>query len=192
MDSLRSTIERVALAGHREIHGDFYRHATAGRDAFTGGLNGRWGANFPVIYLGRPVESSIIEAYRHLVEDAGVPPEHIKGRMLYTVPIKVTRVLDLTDAQIARQVGLSAVDLASAVGDYESCQRVAAAAHQLKLHGVLAPAAEGDGHTLALFRDRLALAELPIPREETLWERLPADPRRGGADVIPFGRRSVD
>lgn len=189
MESLRSTIERVASIRHRDVRGDYFRHANPGRDAFAGGFHGRWGANFPVIYLGRPVESSIIEAYRHLVEDAGVPPEHIKGRVLYTVPINVTRVLDLTAEGAAAEVGLVAADLTSPVGEYAACQRVAAAAHQLKYHGILASAAEGDGQTLALFRDRLTLSELPISSGETIWDQLPADPRREGGEVMQFRRR---
>lgn len=192
MTSLRSTIERVALAQVRDVRGDFYRHAAPGRDAFVGGVHGRWGANFPVIYLARPVESSIIEAYRHLVEDSGVPAEHVKPRVLYTVPITVSRVLDLTIPEAAHGVGLETANLTSAVGDYEACQRVAAPAHQLKLHGILAPAAEGEGVTLALFRDRLALTELPVPREQVTWERLPADPRHRGGDIIEFRRRTTD
>lgn len=189
MDSLRSTIERVASIRHSEIRGEFYRHASPGRDAFAGGFHGRWGANFPVIYLGRPVDSSIIEAYRHLVEDAGVPPEHVKRRVLYTVPVAVARVLDLTGDGAAAAVGLLEADLRSPVGEYAACQRVAAAAHQLKYHGILAPAAEGDGQTLALFRDRLTLSELPIASVETVWDQLPADPRRGGGRLVQFPRR---
>ncbi len=55
---------------------------------------------------------------------------------------------------------------------------MAAAAHQLELHGVLAPAATGLGQTLALFRERVTMAEMPVIEQETTWEALPADPRK--------------
>src|SRR5664279_3255554 len=50
----RSTVERVAGVRPVAVEGIFYRHAAVNRDAFAGGLHGRWGAHFPVIYLGRP------------------------------------------------------------------------------------------------------------------------------------------
>lgn len=177
MTSMRSITERVASAGHIDVQGTFYRHAAPGRDAFAGGLKGRWGAAFPVIYLGRPEAGIVIEAYRHLVEDAGVPAARVQSRIVYTIPIIATRILDLTDEEVQLKVGLTPTDLASAVGNYGTCQSVAAAAHQLRLHGILAPAAHGRGQTLALFRERLPVAELPVPAKHQMWEQLPPDPR---------------
>lgn len=177
MPSMRSITEKVAAAGHIDIRETFFRHAAPGRDAFVGGLKGRWGANFPVIYLGQPQSGVVIEAYRHLVEDAGVPAERVRSRVAYTVPVNATKILDLTSRETLSTVGLDETDLNSEVGDYEACQAVAAAAHQLRLHGILAPAAHGRGTTLALFRERLPVAELPVPSSHELWEHLPADPR---------------
>lgn len=62
------------------------------------------------------------------------------------------------------------------VGDYEPCWRVARAAHQLGLHGILAPAATGFGETLAVFEEHLMPEELPRLVDEEIWEALPADP----------------
>ena len=64
------------------------------------------------------------------------------------------------------------------VDDYAACQRVAAAAHQLELHAVLAPSATGLGETLALFRERITLREMPVVQAEETWNTLPADPRQ--------------
>ncbi|AGW41426.1 biotin acetyl-CoA-carboxylase synthetase [Leifsonia xyli subsp. cynodontis DSM 46306] len=178
MDSLRSVLERVASAKTVEIRDAFYRHAAPNRDAFTGGTDDRWGANFRVIYLARPESGTVIEAYRHLVEDQGIPAANIRPRILYTVPVKVTRVLDLTDDKTAATVGLTTADLHSTVGEYDACQAVAAAAHQLNRHGILAPAAEGAGATLALFTERLSIDERPVPTAQTLWASLPSDPRQ--------------
>jgi hypothetical protein len=67
--------------------------------------------------------------------------------------------------------------MTSDVGDYAPCHRVAQAAHQLELHGILAPAATGVGETLALFERRLPAEEQPELIEVTTWDGLPADPR---------------
>ena len=178
MTSMRSTIEGIASLGTIDVRDTFFRHAAPNRDAFAGGTMGRWGASFPVIYLGRPEAGVVIEAYRHLVEDAGVPREHVRPRILYTVPVVVTKILDLTERSARRHLDLEDADLASEVGDYDECQRVAAAAHQLRLHGILAPAAHEHGTTLALFRERLPVEELPVPSGQAVWEQLPEDPRR--------------
>ncbi len=179
MNSLQPTLtERISAAGFISVEGVFFRHAAPGRDAFAGGQLGRWGETFPVVYLGQPHDSIVVEAYRHLVEDTGIPASSVKPRIAYTVPVSVTRILDLTNSSGMEAVGLNASDLQSEVGAYATCQAVAAAAHQLRLHGILAPAATGLGQTLALFRQNLPAAELPVPSAQTQWDQLPADPRR--------------
>ena len=174
----RSIAERIAAVPPISVHGTFYRHAAVNRDAFAGGDQGRWGETFPVIYLGRPPASVTAEAYRHLVEAYGIPVELVQPRRFYTVTVDVDAVLDLTNAHNLAAVGLSAADLRSEVDDYAACQRVAAAAHQLELHAVLAPSATGLGETLALFRERITLREMPVVRTEETWNTLPADPRQ--------------
>lgn len=173
----RSTAERVAAVAPVRIDGTFYRHAAPNRDAFAGGDLGRWGENFPVIYLGRPVDTVTVEAYRHLVENDGIPADQVQPRRLYTVTVAVEHVLDLSVPAALDAVGLTEDDLRSPVDDYEACQRVAAAAHQLELHGILAPSATGIGQTLAIFRERVSMAEMPVVVHETTWESLPLDPR---------------
>lgn len=61
----------------------------------------------------------------------------------------MTEVLDLRTEDAQRRVGLARDDLVSPVGAQDSCQRVGRVAHQLGLHGVIAPAATGLGETLA-------------------------------------------
>lgn len=173
----RSTIERVASVSLSRVDGVFYRHAAPNRDAFAGGLHGRWGARFPVIYLGRPEAGPIVEAYRHLVEATGVPAHAVQPRVLYTTRVAAQEILDLTPPANLERVGLTMDDVRTEVDDYQRCQEVAAAAHQLGCHGVLAPAAHGLGETLALFRERVSHRELPVVERQITWARLPADPR---------------
>jgi RES domain-containing protein len=173
----KSLVERVAALPRTRVAGTFYRHAALGRDAFAGGVLGRWGRNFPVIYLGRPDDSVVVEAYRHLVEPYGIDPSFVQPRVLYTSTVTVDAVLDLTVPESLAAVGLEEHHLRSAVDDYGRCQDVARVAHQLELHGVLAPAATGLGQTLALFAQRISAAERPVVVSEETWAKLPRDPR---------------
>ena len=119
----------------------------------------------------------IAEAYRHLVEEAGVPAEHVRPRTLYTVEVRLDAVLDLTSPENLAAVGLTDADLMELVGDYVACQAVAAVAHALARHAILAPAATGIGETLAVFREHIDLPEQPAVLGEAVWNRLPPDPR---------------
>lgn len=147
---------------------------------------------FPVLYLGRPTDSVVVEAYRHLVDpvDADDPSErellldNLVPRVLITCTVAVTGLLDLRSAGARAHVGLTQQDLLSPTYDrdaYQRCQHVAQVAHQLGRHGILAPAATGLGETLALFTDRLPSGEKPVPSaDDEPWGRLPADPRLKG------------
>ncbi|MHB8796549.1 MAG: RES family NAD+ phosphorylase [Candidatus Nanopelagicales bacterium] len=160
--------------------GQFFRHAAVNRAAFTGSPGGRWGTDhFSVIYLGRPVQGVVAEAYRQLIDNnPGMTPAMVRPRILYTVSVNVDRILDLTIPQSLADVGLTMGDLTTDPHEYGKCQEVAAAAHQLGLKGVLAPAAHGLGETLALFAVRLSSGDRPLIEAEALWQHLPADPRR--------------
>lgn len=176
MNRERTLAERVSSIEGVGVGGTFLRHAAPGRDALAGGFGGRWGAELSVIYVGRPYDSCVEEAYRHLVDETGVPAEYVKARTLYTVEVKARNILDLRDAKALDRVGLTEDDLYSDVGDYEACQRVASAAHQLEFHGIYAPAATKLGDTLALFKRRVQAAERPVIVEETAWAKLPDRP----------------
>ena len=131
-----------------------------------------------VVYLGRPRDSVVVEAYRHLVEETGVPRERVRPRVFYTAQVNVQRVLDLTVAENRDAVGLNDADLRTDIDDYAACQAVAEAAHHLEVHGILATSASGLGQTLAIFRSLVMATELPVVTSQELWPSLPADPRR--------------
>lgn len=163
----------IAIEGTFERHESFHARTLVGSDS-----GGRWGppGAYPVLYLGRPTASIIVEAYRHLVDDIeGMRPEFVAPRRLVICQVAVSQVLDLRDHENLSRVGLSPEDLE---GPHGPCQQVGQAAHQLGLHGILAPAATGLGETLALFERHLDSGELPVLLREERWEHLPADPRR--------------
>jgi len=178
----RSLAIAVARASTVTIEGAFQRHASLRFRTLTGSAaGGRWGPQgaFPVFYLARPTASVIVEAYRHLVEPIeGMKPEMVAPRRLLTCEVRVTTILDLRTPENQATVGLAPEDLTSGVGDYATCHRVGQAAHQLGLHGIIAPAATGLGETLALFERHLPAEEQPVLLEEERWEQLPADPRK--------------
>jgi RES domain-containing protein len=177
----RSIAVAVSSATTTTVAGIFQRHASPKQRPLSGSASGgRWGAEntYPVLYLARPTDSVTVEAYRHLVEPTdGMRPELVEPRRLVTCEVKVTNVLDLRDASNRESVGLSILDMTSDVGDYAPCHRVAQAAHQLELHGILAPAATGVGETLAIFERRLPANEQPDLIDVATWSGLPADPR---------------
>ena len=168
----------VAGAEISEVSGTFYRHAFPGSKGLQGSEGGgRWGRPraYPVLYLGRPTESVVVEAYRHLVDDVeGMTGDLVGPRKFFTCRVNVTRILDLRRTGSRERLKITLEDLA---GEPEPCQRIGQTAHQLALHGVIAPAATGLGETLALFERHLPASEVPEIAHETMWERLPPDPR---------------
>jgi hypothetical protein len=181
---------RVASIPVTTVTGVWLRHAFAAypERALDGRVyDGRWGTKpgFPVLYLGRPVESVVIEAYRHLVDPVEDPDllAQIHPRILVTAQVNVTNVLDLRTAGARATAGLTLGDLRSGVDDYARCQELSQVAHQLRRHGILAPAATEAGETLALFTDLTdAAGEKPVrSSDDVLWEALPPDPRIAGS-----------
>jgi RES domain-containing protein len=175
----RNLAVAVSKAGVTEVEGIFERHVSPQIRTLTGSsAGGRWGppGAYSTLYLGRPTESVVGEAYRHLVDEVeGMRPELVGPRRLLVCEVRVSNVLDLRDSKNQELVGL---DIQALLGDHAPCQRVGSAAHQLSLHGVIAPAATGLGETLALFESHLPEEELPTLIESTIWESLPADPRQ--------------
>lgn len=177
----RNTALAVARCGTTTVDGVFQRHVSPKVRPLTGSIaGGRWGATgaYPVLYLGRPRDSVIVEAYRHLVDDVeGMRPEEVAPRLLVTVAVDLSNVLDLRNAEHQEFVGLDPSALTSPVDEYGRCQRVGQAAHQLGLHGIIAPAATMLGETLAVFELHLPAAEQPSLIQEDTWAGLPPDPR---------------
>lgn len=106
----------------------------------------------------------------------------LRPRALVTCTVEVTNLLDLRSAGARASAGLSTKDLASPTDDragYVRCQAVARVAHQLRLHGLVAPAATAMGKTLVLFTDILPASQHPrLVDDPEMWARLPADARR--------------
>jgi RES domain-containing protein len=188
----RNLAVSVARCGTTTVDGTFFRHVSQRvEQPLTGtSYGGRWGpaGAFPVLYLGRPVDAVVAEAYRHLVDPIeGMTAKRVRPRRVVTCNVNVSKVLDLRDTKSLSLVGLSHDDLQSTIGQYARCQRIAKAAHQLGVRGIIAPSATGIGETLALFDQHLPADECPELVESRLWEHLPADPREAGTRSAPRG-----
>jgi len=66
-----------------------------------------------VLYLGRPLDSVIIEAYRHLIDpiqdeqQAALLAEQLQTRVLVTATLSVTDLLDLRNTGTRAQLALT-------------------------------------------------------------------------------------
>lgn len=166
------------------INGRFERHTSLKWEELQpSSAGGRWGAPhaYEVLYLGRPSSSVLAEAYRHLVDDELDFPDlaaQVLERRLITCEVDAPDVLDLRPEKVRDRLGLADEVLTSDVGNYDLCQRVGAAAHQLRASGLIAPSASRLGETLALFPLNLPADNWPRVVARSIWHGLPPDPRR--------------
>jgi hypothetical protein len=193
----------VAVGAVTTVKGRWQRHCGAryAGTALDGRVaDGRWGTStgFPVLYLGQPLNSVIVEAYRHLLDPIIDDDErselagNMAPRALITASVSVSNILDLNDVRTRAELHLTADVLHCSTEDrdgYAACQAVAQVARQLGFHGILAPAATDLGQTLALFTDLLPMAERPTrDGPDQIWNGLPADPRKNTTGVLRIVR----
>jgi RES domain len=181
----RDLLSAIADLHTIRLRGTFERHTSLRWEELKpSAAGGRWGARraYEVLYLGRPRTSVVIEAYRHLVDDELNDTEGLAAsvleRRIVTCKVDVLNVLDLRSSSVRDAVSLTDAHLLSDVGDYAACQAVGAAAHQLGLAGLIAPAASGQGETLALLTANLPAEQWPKVTKRDIWRGLPPDPRR--------------
>ncbi len=117
-----------------EVKGDFERHCSLRWDDLSpSAAGGRWGARraFEVIYLGKPRESVVAEAYRHLVDDELDSPQELAAavieRRILTCEVAVENILDLRPEPACSALAIAEEDLFSEPGEYERCQAIGAA-----------------------------------------------------------------
>jgi hypothetical protein len=184
--SRRDLLAAIASLRPIRLQGTFERHTSLRREELKpSAAGGRWGTRraYEVLYLGRPRSSVVIEAYRHLVDDelddaAGALAGSVLERRLVTCKVDIPNILDLRPGAARTAVSLTDVQLFSEVGDYTACHAIGAAAHQLGLAGLIAPAASKRGETLALFSANLPAERWPSVTKRDIWRGLPPDPRR--------------
>jgi RES domain-containing protein len=134
-------------------------------------VGGRWNPpnSFATLYLASSTDAAAAELKR-LADRAGLAVSDFMPRHLLEFEVKLDALLDLTDRDAVKAVGLEEAHLHA--DDAALCQEVGEAAHHLGREGVLAPSATGEGVVIAIFVERL----LPASRFEvvstTVWESI--------------------
>jgi len=94
----RDIAAAVSRAGTATVAGRFQRHVSPRQEPLRGSrAGGRWGpeGTYPVLYLGRPTDSVIVEAYRHLVETVeGMQPQMAGPRRLVTCTLPYNKLAE--------------------------------------------------------------------------------------------------
>lgn len=120
----RDLLAAIADLGPIQVEGTFERHTSLRWTELNASPSGgRWGAPraYEVLYLGRPRDSVVIEAYRHLVDDELDDAQQLAAsvleRRVITCTVTAPNILDLRHGPSQEAVGLSKAQLLSDVGD---------------------------------------------------------------------------
>jgi RES domain-containing protein len=162
-------VQAVDDLGPRPWSGTAYRHTSPRRNAFAGAgaaiSGGRWNPpGISTVYLASPRETCLAEL-RRMADGQGRGPTSFLPRALHTLIVTDLIVLDLTAEGALAAVDLTHEDLS---GPWEPCQAVGAAAHFLRLGGVLAPSATGTGVVIAAFESHVSPGQLTLHGTELI------------------------
>lgn len=132
-------------------------------------VGGRWNPpnSYATLYLASSADAAAAELKR-LAARAGRAVNDFMPRHLLEFEVKLDALLDLTDPEAVKAVGLKEEHLRA--NDAAPCQEVGEAAHHLGREGVLAPSATGEGIVLAISVERLLPASRFDVVATTVWE----------------------
>jgi RES domain-containing protein len=180
------TAMKHAAARVHPWFGTIYRSAapkwSAGRDMLTGVGSMKAGARFnapdrfPAVYGSTTPELAMIESLAYQ-RRAGLPVERALPLVFKAVSVEVERLLDLTDAAVLAELGLTddqlrteAWWLARARGEESLAQAIGRAAHACGVQALLASSA----HTIAHGHNVIALLDHIRPPSHLKVVRRPA------------------
>jgi RES domain-containing protein len=151
-------VARVDRLDRLPFQGPAYRHIEQTRDPLSGAgartAGGRWNPpeSFSVLYLG--LATAVVTAeFQRMANRQRREMTDFLPRRLYTYDVRLAAVLEVTDAAMREELGLT--DEALAADELSACQEVGSAAHYAGFEGVLAPSATSQGTVLAVFMDNL-------------------------------------
>ena len=126
---------------------------------------GRWNPpeSFPVVYAALDV-STVDREYARSLRLAALPLTS-SPRSLATIRVRLSRVLDLTDAARLKAMDMKAGQIAG--DDIAVPRSIGEVAEHPGFEAILAPSATGKGEALAVFlNNRAADSELPVEAED--------------------------
>lgn len=170
-------VRRLDAVPRRPLAVASYRHVSAGRHPLSGEgariQGGRWNPreSFPTLYLALAQDVAVREFHR-LAARTGRSPDDFLPREVYRIEVTLHVVLDLTEPQTVKAVGVNAEQLSRE--DLTTCQAVGDAAHYTGFEAVLAPSAAGPGAALAVYADRLSPSSILVPHAIGTWDVPPA------------------
>lgn len=145
----------LELVGYRNQAPGFDPRSGEGARRFGGRFNPPH--SFPVIYLCTTRPCVVAELTRQ-VERQGFSIDGFLPRELYRLTASLTRVLDLTDAEVLAALGLVADDLVR--DDRSITHEIGEAAHEHDFQAILSPSATGVDDVIAVMPENLAGALL--------------------------------
>lgn len=151
---------RVSAATPSRFSGEGWRHLSPRRDPLSGEgariHGGRFNpaGSFPVIYICLTRPCAVAEL-RRLGQRQAIGVEGLLPRYLYRYDVRLDRVLDLTNAGVRDEVGLS-LDVLTGP-DWAACQDLGTTAHALGIQAILSPSAAGVDDVLAVFAQHIGL-----------------------------------
>ena len=173
----QALVARVDRLDRGAFQGSACRHIEPARDPLSGIgariLGGRWNPpeSFSVLYLG--LDSDVVAAeFRRMAARQRRELADFLPRRLYTYEINLGAVLQVIDAAVRDELGLTTEALAA--DELGACQEVGAAAHYAGFEAVLAPSATSRGTALALFMDNLQADSSVTVAGHRAWS-VPAD-----------------
>ncbi|MCW3019408.1 MAG: hypothetical protein JWN10_1716 [Solirubrobacterales bacterium] len=145
-------LDPIAVTTEAFRHVAHDRHPLSGSGARLHG--GRWNPpeSFSTLYLALERKTTVNEFYR-LAARQGRAPDDFLPRRMYRYEVALGAVLDLRDPPARASLNLNDAELTA--NDASKCREIGESAHYLRLEGILAPSAAGQGTVLAVFFDRL-------------------------------------
>ena len=141
-------LDRLEQLGSQEWEGVIYRHMFgAYPPSRQNTLGARWNPReVATLYASLERETALAEAeYRISLE----PFRPKARRTLYSISMRLDRVVDLTDPDALAQVGITEVELVA--DDFAACQKVGGAVQWLGNDGLLVRSARAEGTNLVIY-----------------------------------------